>query len=165
MQNHRLLKFSSIMEAVSRVREDALNEHVWVSELSISCQEAKVLEALPYDLGNPCIVQWRMLWFSAPTSLKNGFLNDGVILEKYNEAVTLAFSATLTNPFWRMHTPRSCFLRSTRTVLTNMPERVWEPGQRCEVILDWVRGLICCLTMETVTLTLILMRNETLGNL
>ena len=41
--------------------------------------------ALRYLLANPCIVQWNMLWFSAPTNLNHGFLNTGVILEKYNE--------------------------------------------------------------------------------
>ena len=85
MLNYRLLQFRSIREAVNWVCDDALDDHVWVSELTISCQKAKVLEALQYDFANPCMVQWCMLWFSAPTSLNNGFLNNGVILEKYNE--------------------------------------------------------------------------------
>ena len=38
------------MEAVSWVCDDALDEHLWVSEHTISCQEAKVVEALQYDL-------------------------------------------------------------------------------------------------------------------
>ena len=46
------------MEAVTWVCDDALDEHVWVSELAISCQEAKVLEAVQYDMANPWIVQW-----------------------------------------------------------------------------------------------------------
>ena len=46
--------------------DDGLDEHVWVSVQTISCQEVKVLEALHNDLDNPRIVQWRMLWFSAP---------------------------------------------------------------------------------------------------
>ena len=57
MCNYRLLKFRSLMEAVSWVCDDALDEHVWVSELTISCQEAQVLEALQYDRENPRIVQ------------------------------------------------------------------------------------------------------------
>ena len=58
MQNYKLLKFRSIMEAVSWVCDDALDEHVWVSELIISCQESRVLEAPQDDLANPCIVRW-----------------------------------------------------------------------------------------------------------
>ena len=73
------------MEAVSWVRDDALDDHVWVSELTISCEAAKVLEALQYDLANPCIVQWGVLWFSASTDLNRSFGNNGVILETYNE--------------------------------------------------------------------------------
>ena len=51
MQNYRLLKFRSVMKAVNWVCDNALDEHMKVSELTISCQEAKVLEALQYDLG------------------------------------------------------------------------------------------------------------------
>ena len=57
MRNYRLLKFRSIVEAVNWVCDDALDDHVRVSELTISCQEAKVLEAFQYDLANPCVVQ------------------------------------------------------------------------------------------------------------
>ena len=73
MQNYRISKLRSIMEAVNWVCDDALDEHVWVSEQTISLQKAKVLEALQYDLGITCSVQWEMLWFSAPTSLNNDY--------------------------------------------------------------------------------------------
>ena len=62
--------------------DDALDDHAWVSEQTTALQEAKVLESLPHDIEIPCVVRWRMLWFSAPTSLNNDLLNDGVILEK-----------------------------------------------------------------------------------
>ena len=78
---------------------------------------------------NPCRVQSGMSWFSAPTSLNNEQLNDGVILEKCNESVNLAFQSGFTLPYWRMNTPRSCFLRSIRAVLNGMPERVWNLGR------------------------------------
>ena len=74
-----------------------------------------------------------MSWFSAPTSLNNELLNDGVILEKCNEAVNLAFQSGFTLPYWRMNTPRSCFLRSIRAVLNGMPERVWNLGREMVV--------------------------------
>ena len=57
MQDYRPFKFRSIMEAVSWVCDEALDDHVWVYELTIFCQEAKVLKALQYDLANSCIVQ------------------------------------------------------------------------------------------------------------
>ena len=41
MQKDRFLKFRSIMDAVNWVCDDALDEHVWVSELAISCEEAR----------------------------------------------------------------------------------------------------------------------------
>ena len=65
-------------EAVNLVCDDALDDHVWENERTISCQEAKVLEVLGYDVAVPCVVQWRMLWFSSPTSVNRRFLNSGI---------------------------------------------------------------------------------------
>ena len=62
--------------------DDAFDEQVWLSARTILLQEAKVLEALQYDFEIPCIVQWGMPWFSAPTSVNNEFLTHGVIFEK-----------------------------------------------------------------------------------
>ena len=87
------------MEALNCVCDDVLDDHVWVSELTIFCQEAKVLAALQYDSANPCLVQWSMLWFSAPANLNRRLLNDGVIREKYNEAIHLAFQSPVILPF------------------------------------------------------------------
>ena len=89
-QECRLLKFRSIMEAVSWVCDDALDDHVCWDLNSHLLSGSKVLEALQYDLANPCLVQWGMLWFLAPTSLNRRVLNDGVIHEKYNEAINSA---------------------------------------------------------------------------
>ena len=41
------------------VCDDALDEHVWVSEQAIALQEATVSEALQCDNEIPCVVQWR----------------------------------------------------------------------------------------------------------
>ena len=91
---------------------DALDDHVWVFELTKSCQEAKFLGALQYDTtlrtqswssGNCC-------GSSAPTDLNRRFSNNGTILEMYNEVAKLALVATsFTLPFGKMHTPRICF--------------------------------------------------------
>ena len=53
----------------------------WISEFLLLMQETYILEALNHDTDIPCFVQRRTLWFSAPTSLNNDLLNDGVILE------------------------------------------------------------------------------------
>ena len=93
----------------------------WVSEVTVSCQEAKVLEALQYDIESPCIVQWAMLRYSAPTRLNNSYLNHSVIGEKYYEAVKMAIQSAFILPCWRMNTPRSCFLRSMSAVWSGSP--------------------------------------------
>ena len=72
-----------------------------------------------------------MLWFSVPTNLNRGFLNDGVIQEKYNEAINLDFQSAFMLPFWMMNTPRSCFPNGFRLV------------KAVRTLLDSV----CCLTV------------------
>ena len=41
MQNYRLLKFRSIMEAANWICDDALDGHMWVSELTILARKPK----------------------------------------------------------------------------------------------------------------------------
>ena len=125
------------LEAMNWVCDDSLDDHVCVSERTISCQEAKVLEALQYDLGNPCIVQWSMLWFSAPTNLNRRFLNGGTTLQKYNAVINLALVATFTLLFGRMHTPRICFSRSMRSALCRSLERDLDVNREMRVE-DWL---------------------------
>ena len=53
MQEYRVHNFSSIMEAMNWVCDDAFEDHVWVFEPTIFCQLVKNLEALQNDLANP----------------------------------------------------------------------------------------------------------------
>ena len=95
------------MEAVNGVCDDALDEHVWVPEQTISLEEAKVLEALHYDREIPCKVQWEMLWISTSASLNDELLNDGEIFGKYFEAVNLAFQNVSCVLYFVVSTPRN----------------------------------------------------------
>ena len=58
MQNFRFFKLRSVMEAVNWVCDDALDEHVWVSEQTISLQDTKVLEAVQYDSLETATTKW-----------------------------------------------------------------------------------------------------------
>ena len=78
-----------------------------------------------------------MLCSSAPTSLNNELVNDQVILEKFNEAVNLAFRCVFILLYWRMNTRGSCFWRSIRAVLESMPERIWNLGRE---MVGWELG-------------------------
>ena len=53
MQNLRIFKLRSIVEGVNWVCDDAVDEHAWVSEQTMSLQGARALEALQYDLEIP----------------------------------------------------------------------------------------------------------------
>ena len=75
----------------------------------------------------------------------HGFLNGGVIVEKYSEAVNLAILATLTIPFGGC-IPQD--LTSWDRYVLCWPTRLRESGTWSEIwgVGDLVRGLICCLT-------------------
>ena len=62
---------------VNWVCEEAFEEHEWVSELTIATQEEEHLVALHQRIDVPCVVQWRMPWFSAPSRLNQGFEGNG----------------------------------------------------------------------------------------
>ena len=79
IQTFRVNQMNSMMEGVNCVCHDVLDDHEWVSELSVAFRKRKVRKLWNYDFDIPCIVQCGMLWFSSPTSLNKDMLNDGVI--------------------------------------------------------------------------------------
>ena len=60
----------SIMLCTNWVRAGTFVDHEWVSESTISqhVEEVSGME-LDFEIGIPCVVQWSMLWFPAPTRL------------------------------------------------------------------------------------------------
>ena len=82
----------------------------WVSELTISMQENEVLVALNYDIDVPCVVQWRLLWFSSPTRLNQRFADNGTKVTKCNEVKYMANEASFTLSIGGSHMPRTCSL-------------------------------------------------------
>ena len=113
MEAFRYYTMNLIMEAINWVLCIYFqDDHDWISEYSLVMQENKILEALNYDIDVPCVVQWKKLWYSAPTSLNIALLNGGVIFAEYSETVNVAIEGSSVLPLWRGNTPRSCFLRA-----------------------------------------------------
>ena len=68
----------------------------------------------------PCIVQWWLLWFSAPTSLNNDLLNDGVILEIYNKVINMAVKTSFTIPFHKDTNAKTFLFGNTKVEVSDM---------------------------------------------
>ena len=85
---------------------------------------------LVYEICIPCVVQWCMLWFSAPTKL-NRTLGRDLVTKKYHEAVDRAVAEAISRPFGCTHTPRLCMLASVASVL-NKTHRKWEVSKELE---------------------------------
>ena len=67
MQEYPKRRMLSIMLCVNWVCEGAFNDHDWVSENTIAMQVEEAMgRDSDYKLCMPCVVQWSMLWFSAP---------------------------------------------------------------------------------------------------
>ena len=76
---------------------------------------------LDHELCFPCVVQWSMLWFSAPTRLNQTVEDDEIKIAKYHEVVDVATTETMTLPCGASHTPRTCMLTSVAAVLHRTP--------------------------------------------
>ena len=110
-----------VFEAVNGEWEILFQNHLWIPQISIEIKECNVLQGLNYDIEVPCVVQWRTLWCSAPTSLDNDLLNDGVNLEKYDKSVQ---NTPRTCPLWKEYTPSFPFLEKQTVDDLSLLERV-----------------------------------------
>ena len=88
----------SIVESVNWVCEESFEEHEWVSEHTISMQEEEILEGLDFGIDVPCVVQWGMLWFSAPSRQNQRFEGNGAKCATKHEVTNLALAATFAAP-------------------------------------------------------------------
>ena len=139
-------KMNSTTEAVNGAWIILYEHHECIPQLSMKLQECKVFEYLSYDIEVPCVVQWEMLWYSGSTRFNNDLINDGVIHEQYDKAVSMAIEILSPDPFWRRHTPRSSFLETKQLVMVHcMPGWVWrldrgmmgwELGGRPDLLLE-----------------------------
>ena len=80
--------------------------HARVSESTIIEQEKEVMgKELDYEICIPGVVQWCMLWFSAPTRL-NQTLGRNSKKQKYHEVVDLAITEAISRPLGSLLTQR-----------------------------------------------------------
>ena len=92
-------------------------DHEWVSSRTIIQQEQDILSvALDFEIDVPCVVQWSLLWFSAPTNL-NRILRSDLKIKKYHEVVNGAVMDAIVRPSSGERTPKSCMLTSVARVL------------------------------------------------
>ena len=65
MEEYLQKRMMSIMLCTNWVCACTFEDHEWVTQHA----EAVRSMELDYDIGISCVVQWSMLWFSAPTRL------------------------------------------------------------------------------------------------
>ena len=97
----------TIMESVNWVCEEVLEEHEWVSPLTISMKEEEVLMDLDYELDVLCVVHLGFLWFTAPSGLNVKLDSHNARIVKYHEVTNLATESAINVPYRRHVTPRT----------------------------------------------------------
>ena len=115
----------SIMLCTNWVCAGTFVDHVWVSESTISQHVEEVLGMeLDYEIGIPCVVQWSMLWISAPTRLNGVLGKQELKIKKCYEFVNMAIVDAISRPFGGKHAPRSCMLTSGANILHKNTQKV-----------------------------------------
>ena len=90
---------------------------------------------LEFKIGVPCVVQWSLLWFSAPTDL-NRILGSELKIRKYHDVVNIAIMDAIAKPFGGKRTPKSCILTTVARVLQHTHKK---KGINKEMKGWWVR--------------------------
>ena len=122
----------SIMQCTNWVCDGTFVDHEWVSESTISQHVEEVMGMeLDHKIGIPCVVQWCMLWFSAPTRLNRALERQDQKIVKYHDVVNMANMDAIYRPFGGEHTPRSCMLASVALVL-HRTHRKWGVNKEME---------------------------------
>ena len=105
------------MLCVNWVCEGTFEDDEWVSESTIAMQEEDMGRELGCEICVPCVVQWCMLWFSAPTRLNQTLEDEDINIAKYHEVVDMAIKEAFSTPSGGSHTPRTCMLTTVAAVL------------------------------------------------
>ena len=108
------------MLCVNWVCEGTFDDDEWVSESTIAMQEEEMGRELGCEICVPCVVQWCMLWFSAPIRLNQTLEDEGINIAKYHEVVDMAIKEAFSTPSAGSHTPRTCMLTTVAAVLQKL---------------------------------------------
>ena len=125
-QNFLKRRMLSIVESVNWVCEEILEEHEWVSPLTISLTEEEVLRELDYEVEVLCVVQWGFLWFIAPSKLNAKLDCHDARIVKYHEVRNLAIESAINVPYGGHVTPRTRLLKSISSILDCLSEDDWD---------------------------------------
>ena len=124
-------RLMSIMLCTNWVCAGSSVDHEWVSESTISQHEEEILSmVLDFRINVPCVVQWGLLWCSAPPKLSR-ILGHELKIKKYHEVVNNAIMDAIVRPFGGEHTPRSCMLTPVTRIL-HRTQKKWGVNKEME---------------------------------
>ena len=85
---------------------------------------------LDFNIGVLCVVQWSLLWFSAPSHLLK-ILGNQLKIKRYHEVVNSPTTDAIVRPFGGELTPGSCMLTSVGRIL-HRTHKKWRVNKEME---------------------------------
>ena len=74
-------------EAINKTWNVLHGTHEWLQQHSMELQECKNLKSLQFDIQVPCIMQWRLLWYSARSHLNEVLNKIGTLKKCYDKTI------------------------------------------------------------------------------
>ena len=128
MQEYLKRRMLSIMLCVSWVCAGTLDDHEWLSESTIAEQEVVVMSReLDFEICFPCMVQWSIMWFSAPTRINQTLEGEEIKIAKYHEVVNMAITEAISMSFGWQVDLCSCLVSMVVTKKFLMNDAFWNP--------------------------------------
>ena len=110
-----------------------------VSMVTISSkeEEEEVLRELNHEIDVPCVVQWRFLWFLAPSRFNVELHCQDARIIKCHEFTNLANEAAINATHGGHVTPRTRLMGSIAMVLDRLSEEDWNLDKE---MIGWELG-------------------------
>ena len=97
---------------------------------------------LGHKIGVPWVVQWCILWLSAPTRLNRTLDKQDVSIRRYHEAVNMEITCAIPRPFGGEHAPTfACwhqwfrsYTQHSESGRVNKEMEEWEMGWSLEIL-------------------------------
>ena len=117
-----------LTEAVNKTWDVLCGTHAWIQQDSMELQGSHTMKSLHYDTEVPCVMQWGLLWYSAPSHLNEILIKGGASQTCHDKTVRKATETSFTFPFEEWHMPRTTFLETQKKMMLQCVQGwAWRP--------------------------------------
>ena len=93
-----MFKFHSMTEAINKMWDFFFGTHKWMQKSFKEIQESKSMWFLQDDIEVPCMMQWKLVWYSAQSHLNRFLIRIGALRDCCDKAIIKAMETVLATP-------------------------------------------------------------------